>query len=57
MRLGLIVRRVQALRYKQYTAYSSENIINIWLVTVPLEKVRKHLCLWRQVGEEQRVRK
>ena len=33
---------------------SSENAINIQFVTVPLQKVRKHLCLHGEVGDVQK---
>ena len=36
---------------------SSENAINKEFVTVPLQKVRKHLCLHGEVGDVQKTRK
>ena len=36
---------------------SSENAINVQLVTVPLQKVRKRLCLHGEVGDVQKTRK
>ena len=44
------MQSVQVLRYNQYIAHSSENLINKQFGMVPFEKAKKHLRLLGQVA-------